>query len=174
MSPSKRRRNAATNATILPANRTKWDANIIQAEAIGRQAVSLTQTGDYVEFTTTAAANSIVVRYSIPDAPAGGGISATLGLYSNLITSGVLLDAPLLARLAQAGLDHVQISLQDSQPDSADRIGGFWRGWDSATGGDRPPPYGTSALGWLSRVHDLPGPASFQEPRPEPAPLAPP
>jgi PqqA peptide cyclase len=51
--------------------------------------------------------------------------AAALGLYSNLITSGVLLDAPLLARLAQAGLDHVQISFQDAEPHSADRIGGF-------------------------------------------------
>ena len=31
----------------------------------------------------------------------------------------------MLARLAQAGLDHVQISFQDSEPDNADRIGGF-------------------------------------------------
>jgi pyrroloquinoline quinone biosynthesis protein E len=54
--------------------------------------------------------------------------AAMLGLYSNLITSGVLLDMPLLDRLAQAGLDHVQISLQDAEPDNADRIGGFTGG----------------------------------------------
>ncbi len=74
---------ATTNATVLPPSRTKWDATQIQAEAIGRQAVQLDKVGDYVEFTTTAPANSIVVRYSIPDAPTGGGISATLGLYVN-------------------------------------------------------------------------------------------
>jgi hypothetical protein len=74
---------AVTNATALPASRTKWDANVIQAEAIGRRAVSLLHPGDYVEFTTKAPANSIVVRYSIPDSPTGGGISATLGLYVN-------------------------------------------------------------------------------------------
>jgi len=74
---------AKTNATVLAASRTKWSANDIQAEAIGRRAVSLLRTGDYVEFTTTTPANSIVVRYSIPDAPTGGGISATLGLYVN-------------------------------------------------------------------------------------------
>jgi len=51
--------------------------------------------------------------------------AAGFGLYSNLITSGVLLDEPLLARLARAGLDHVQISFQDAEPDNADRIGGF-------------------------------------------------
>jgi pyrroloquinoline quinone biosynthesis protein E len=51
--------------------------------------------------------------------------AARVGLYSNLITSGVLLDAPLLERLAQAGLDHVQISLQDAEASNADSIGGF-------------------------------------------------
>jgi len=53
-----------------------------------------------------------------------------------------------------------------------DRIGGFRDGWETAPGG-RPAQYGTGALGWLSRVHHLPGPASFREPRPESAPLAP-
>jgi PqqA peptide cyclase len=51
--------------------------------------------------------------------------AAGLGLYSNLITSGVLLDDPALDRLVRAGLDHVQISFQDTETDSADRIGGF-------------------------------------------------
>ncbi len=47
------------------------------------------------------------------------------GLYTNLITSGVLLDAARLAALAEAGLDHVQLSVQDAEPGSADRIGGY-------------------------------------------------
>src|SRR5580700_6120045 len=51
--------------------------------------------------------------------------AAELGLYSNLITSGVLLDEAMLDRLARAGLDHVQISFQDIEPENADRIGGF-------------------------------------------------
>ena len=51
--------------------------------------------------------------------------AATAGLYSNLITSGVLLDAPRLAALAAAGLDHVQLSVQDAEEGSADRIGGL-------------------------------------------------
>jgi hypothetical protein len=72
-----------TNAQILGPSRAKWDANHIEAEAIGRKAVRLARTGDYVSIKTTAAANSIVVRYSIPDAPNGGGIDATLGLYVN-------------------------------------------------------------------------------------------
>ena len=70
-----------TNATILGPSRIKWDASHIEAEAIGRKAVRLDKTGDYVSWKTTAVANSIVVRFSIPDAVNGGGIDATLGLY---------------------------------------------------------------------------------------------
>ena len=47
------------------------------------------------------------------------------GLYTNLITSGVLLDGPKLAALAEAGLEHVQLSFQDSAEPGGDRIGGF-------------------------------------------------
>jgi PqqA peptide cyclase len=47
------------------------------------------------------------------------------GLYTNLITSGVTLDAERLAPLVEAGLDHVQLSVQDALPEPADRIGGM-------------------------------------------------
>jgi pyrroloquinoline quinone biosynthesis protein E len=47
------------------------------------------------------------------------------GLYTNLITSGVGVDAKRLKQLADAGLDHVQISIQDSVPASADKIAGY-------------------------------------------------
>jgi PqqA peptide cyclase len=47
------------------------------------------------------------------------------GLYTNLITSAVGLSAERLAGLAHAGLDHVQISIQDSEAASADRIAGY-------------------------------------------------
>jgi len=46
-------------------------------------------------------------------------------LYSNLITSGVLLDERLLAGLVEAGLDHVQLSFQDVETANAERIGGM-------------------------------------------------
>jgi PqqA peptide cyclase len=55
---------------------------------------------------------------------------AALGLYTNLITSGVLLDKAKLTALADAGLDHVQLSLQDIDPVNADQIGGFRGGHD--------------------------------------------
>ncbi len=49
----------------------------------------------------------------------------TAGLYSNLITSGVLLDEAKLAALKTAGLDHVQISFQDTRAAGGDLIGNF-------------------------------------------------
>ena len=51
--------------------------------------------------------------------------AAKLGLYSNLITSAVLLDERTLPALADAGLDHVQISFQDAEAAGADRIGSY-------------------------------------------------
>jgi pyrroloquinoline quinone biosynthesis protein E len=47
------------------------------------------------------------------------------GLYANLITSAVGLSEKTLNALADAGLDHVQISIQDSEQASADRIAGY-------------------------------------------------
>jgi Right handed beta helix region len=72
-----------TNAQILGPSRQKWDANHIEAEAIGRMAVRLNNPGDYVSFKTVKEGNGIIVRYSIPDSSTGGGINATLGLYVN-------------------------------------------------------------------------------------------
>ncbi|MGB8074455.1 MAG: pyrroloquinoline quinone biosynthesis protein PqqE [Pseudolabrys sp.] len=50
------------------------------------------------------------------------------GLYNNLITSAVGLTSQSLAVLADAGLDHVQISIQDSDGISADYIAGYQGG----------------------------------------------
>lgn len=47
------------------------------------------------------------------------------GLYTNLITAGVTLDAPRVAALVEAGLDHVQLSVQDADAVGAERIGGY-------------------------------------------------
>ncbi|HEV3185861.1 MAG TPA: pyrroloquinoline quinone biosynthesis protein PqqE [Xanthobacteraceae bacterium] len=47
------------------------------------------------------------------------------GLYANLITSAVGLTEKTLHSLAEAGLDHVQISIQDSDQATADRIAGY-------------------------------------------------
>src|SRR5436189_2007835 len=50
--------------------------------------------------------------------------AAEVGLYGNLITSGIRLDANRLAELAEGGLEHVQLSFQDSDTASGDRIAG--------------------------------------------------
>jgi pyrroloquinoline quinone biosynthesis protein E len=47
------------------------------------------------------------------------------GLYTNLITSGVGVTEKTLGALAAGGLDHVQISIQDSEAKSADHIAGY-------------------------------------------------
>ncbi|MFI1720627.1 discoidin domain-containing protein [Streptomyces sp. NPDC020489] len=65
-------------ASVLGPNRTVGDP---AGEASGRKAVRLDATGEYVEFTTRAATNTLVTRFSIPDAAGGGGIDSTLNLY---------------------------------------------------------------------------------------------
>ncbi|MFC0507434.1 discoidin domain-containing protein [Micromonospora costi] len=67
-------------AQVVGPNRTIGD---LAGEASGRRAVTLNTTGAYVEWTTKAAANALVTRFSIPDAPGGGGINSTLNIYVN-------------------------------------------------------------------------------------------
>jgi hypothetical protein len=80
--------NADTNGTVLPFGTAAYT---LAAEASGRQAVKLTAPGQYVEFTLTRPANAITIRYSIPDAPAGGGIEAPLTLTLNGKRSSTLM-----------------------------------------------------------------------------------
>ncbi|HRY06644.1 MAG TPA: pyrroloquinoline quinone biosynthesis protein PqqE [Hyphomicrobiaceae bacterium] len=47
------------------------------------------------------------------------------GLYTNLITAGVLLTKERLKGLADIGLDHVQLSIQDVDAENADRIAAY-------------------------------------------------
>jgi pyrroloquinoline quinone biosynthesis protein E len=46
------------------------------------------------------------------------------GLYTNLITSGIGLNEQRLQLLVEAGLDHIQVSFQDSREDAANWIAG--------------------------------------------------
>ncbi|MEU5860286.1 glycosyl hydrolase family 28-related protein [Nonomuraea sp. NPDC047529] len=71
--------NAATDGTVIGPDRSAYT---LPAEASGRRAVRLTP-GRHVEFTLPAAANAITLRYSIPDAPSGGGITAPLDVAVN-------------------------------------------------------------------------------------------
>jgi pyrroloquinoline quinone biosynthesis protein E len=56
--------------------------------------------------------------------------AAKAGLYVNLITAGVLLTRARLEKLAEAGVDHVQISFQDTVAANADRIAHYKSGHD--------------------------------------------
>ncbi len=67
---------ATTTGTVLAPSR---DAYTLAAEASGRSAVQLAE-GEYVDFVLPADADAITVRYSIPDAPEGGGITSPLGV----------------------------------------------------------------------------------------------
>jgi pyrroloquinoline quinone biosynthesis protein E len=51
--------------------------------------------------------------------------AAARGLYTNIITSGVLLTDAAMAELTAAGIDHIQLSFQDAEVVSADRLGGY-------------------------------------------------
>ena len=51
--------------------------------------------------------------------------ASKIGLYTNLITSGVLINEDRLKKLYDAGLDHVQVSIQDTDPNNSEKIAGF-------------------------------------------------
>src|SRR5438477_4233415 len=54
--------------------------------------------------------------------------ASDVGLYTNLITSAVLLTRDRLSALADAGLCHVQISFQSVEEGLADRVAGYKNG----------------------------------------------
>ncbi|MFI5613755.1 discoidin domain-containing protein [Amycolatopsis sp. NPDC051903] len=72
--------NATTTGTVIGPDRT---AGTLAGEASGRKAVTLSGQGQYVEFTLTAAANSLDFRYSLPDNAQGTGITGTISVYVN-------------------------------------------------------------------------------------------
>lgn len=72
--------NASTNGTVIGPSAAY---NTLAAEASYRKAVTLQGSGKFVEFTTPAATNSIVFRYSIPDTGSGSVYTPQLSLYVN-------------------------------------------------------------------------------------------
>jgi pyrroloquinoline quinone biosynthesis protein E len=89
-------------------------------------------TGDWQHVLDQAAAIGVLqvhfsggeplVRRDLPDLVRH---AARLGLYTNLITSGIQLDQAALEGLIEAGIDHIQLSFQDADAASAERIGGL-------------------------------------------------
>ncbi|WP_371779115.1 CARDB domain-containing protein [Streptosporangium subroseum] len=59
------------------------DVGTLAGEASGRKAVTLNSNGSFVEFTTKASTNTLVTRFSIPDAAGGDGINSSLNIYVN-------------------------------------------------------------------------------------------
>jgi len=51
-------------------------------------------------------------------------VAAEVGLYTTLVTAATGLGRDRAERLKQAGLDHIQISIQDSRAEESDRIAG--------------------------------------------------
>lgn len=70
---------ATTGARLGP----KYEPGLVETESSGQKCVKLAAIGQYVEFTAKEAANAMVVRYSLPDSPGGGGIDSTISLYQN-------------------------------------------------------------------------------------------
>jgi hypothetical protein len=60
-----------------------YDQTQTASEASNRKYVSLDNTGDYVKWVVSAEAEGMVLRFSIPDSTAGGGINRSLSLYVN-------------------------------------------------------------------------------------------
>ena len=77
-----RPRTARSAAAPASSGRTGRSATWPARRPVG-EAVTLNSTGSYVEFTTRASTNTLVTRFSIPDAPGGGGINSTLNVYVN-------------------------------------------------------------------------------------------
>jgi hypothetical protein len=72
--------NMKTTGTVLGP---KYGPFLVETESSGERCVKLAKAGEYVEFAVQSPANAIVVRYSLPDSPEGGGINSTLSLYQN-------------------------------------------------------------------------------------------
>lgn len=66
----------------------------------------------------------------------------TLGLYTNLITAAVTLTEARLERLADKGLQHVQVSFQAASAELADRVGDFAGGFEKKL----------TACGWVKKI----------------------
>jgi parallel beta-helix repeat protein len=69
-----------TNGTVLGP---KYGPHLIEMESSGLRCVRLEGAEGFVEFTATADANALVLRYSLPDSPEGTGTKGTLSLLVN-------------------------------------------------------------------------------------------
>src|ERR1700722_5449461 len=61
----------------------KYDPYQVETESSGQQCVKLDAKRQFVEFTSTTKAKSMVIRYCLPDNADGNGTRSTLGIYKN-------------------------------------------------------------------------------------------
>ena len=69
-----------TNGAIL---KPSYQPHCVESESSNQQCVKLNQPKQYVTFAAKEAANSIVIRYSLPDSPKGGGVNSAIDIFVN-------------------------------------------------------------------------------------------
>jgi hypothetical protein len=72
--------NMKTTGTIMGPT---YDPYQVETESSGQRCVKLNSSGQFIEFTSSVNANSMVIRFSLPDSKEGNGLSSTLGIYKN-------------------------------------------------------------------------------------------
>jgi len=69
-----------TTGTVLGP---QYEPFRVETESSGQKCVKLNKKGQYVEFTASGNANSMVIRYSLPDSKDGKGKATSLAIYDN-------------------------------------------------------------------------------------------
>ena len=69
-----------TSGTIMGPDYTPFH---VETESAGQRCVQLSFKGQYVEFTSSINACTIIIRFSLPDKKEGGGKQSTFGIYKN-------------------------------------------------------------------------------------------
>lgn len=69
-----------TTGTVMGPKYTPFQ---VETESSGQKCVRLDTKGEYVQLTATINANSLVIRYNLPEGKVGGGKQSTLAVYKN-------------------------------------------------------------------------------------------
>jgi pyrroloquinoline quinone biosynthesis protein E len=105
--------NCGSEAYKAELTTEEWSRVFAEASALGVLQLGLT-------------GGEPMTRRDLPELVAA---AAEHGLYTTLVTAALTLNRRRAEQLQEAGLDHVQISFQDSDPTNSDRIAGT-RSWD--------------------------------------------
>lgn len=95
---------AVCTGTLLGPTYTGHTATVhLATEASGRRACQLSTFAEYVEFTAPVGYSALAIRFSIPDAPTGGGLSSQIRV---AVMGGKDLDVPEHQILQNISSDH--------------------------------------------------------------------